>query len=248
MNNETDKRVQYYMHNEISGEMFCTIFPNLSKRLVKLTNLWECHNGFRFKTGLNEDTIPFDPTDECKKGGIYFTDIGNIARWLEYSNEIMKYCRTVTLPSDCRVYIEDGKFKADKMILGERVDISDLPYWSDNNYCLNAVRKDIKSLIYIRDINHDIQIEAVRNNRDAIRYLFVKKINISKEIKIEVVKRHPLAILCLLDYQIDIPKEVQLEAVKHNWDVIGFLLQHKINVSDEVRLAAGFNAKQINVE
>ena len=79
MNNETDKRVQDYMHNEMSGEKFCTFFPNLSKRLVKLTNETECHNGFQFKTGLNEDTIPFDPTGECKKGGIYFTDIDNIA-------------------------------------------------------------------------------------------------------------------------------------------------------------------------
>ena len=86
--------------------------------------------------------------------------------------------------------MRDGKFKADKIILGERVEISDLPYWSDKDYCLNAVRKDIKSLKYIRDINHDIQLEAVKNNRHAIKYLLVKKINVSKEIQIEAVKRH----------------------------------------------------------
>ena len=27
------------------------------------------------------------------------------------------------------------------MILGERVDIKDLPYWSDNDYCMSAVKQ-----------------------------------------------------------------------------------------------------------
>ena len=128
MNNETDKRVQDYKHNEMTGKEFCTYFPNLSKKLVKLTNIRECHHGFQFETGLNVDTIPFNPTGECEPGGIYFTDIGNMPEWLEYGNKQMKYCRTVTLPPDCRVYVEENKFKADKIILGERVEIKITTY------------------------------------------------------------------------------------------------------------------------
>ena len=248
MNNETDKRVEDYMRRAMSGDMFCTLFPNLSKRLVKLTNATECHHGFQFKTGLNEDTIPFNPYNECEPGGIYFTDIDNIAKWLNYGTDDMKYCRVVTLEPYSRVYIEHDKFKADRFILGERIEIKDLPCWSDNDYCMNAVKKNVDSLDYIHDINDDIQLKAVKNHHRAIKCLLEKKIDVSKETQIEAVKRHPFAIMCLLDYQIDIPKEVQLEAVKHKWYVIGFLLRHKVNVSDEVRLAGGLNVKQINVE
>ena len=96
----------------------------------------------------------------------------------------MKYCRTVTLPKDCRVYIEENKFKADKFILGKRVKIKDLPYWSDNDYCLNAVRNNVKSLKYIRDINHDLQLEALIHGHIAIRYLLMRgiEIQLSKEV------------------------------------------------------------------
>jgi hypothetical protein len=128
MNNETYVYTERYILEEMTGEMFCTLFPDLSKKLVKLTNETECHNGFQFKTGLNEDTIPFNPTGECEPGGIYFTDIGNMPEWLEYGNKQMKYCRTVTLPPDCRVYVEENKFKADKIILGERVEIKITTY------------------------------------------------------------------------------------------------------------------------
>ncbi len=43
--------------------------------LIKLTNEFECHNGFSFKTGLNIDFIPFNPKGECQPGGIYFCNI-----------------------------------------------------------------------------------------------------------------------------------------------------------------------------
>ena len=179
MNNETDAEVGDYKSREMTGKEFCTFFPNLSKRLVKLTNKTEIHNGFQFKTGLNEDIIPFDPTGECKPGGIYFTDIGNIPIWLEYGYIVMKYCRTVTLPPDCRVYIEENKIKADKMILGERVEIKDLPYWSNNDYCLNAIRKGVYSLKYVKNINHNIKSNTLIHTRTSTgQHISMRKIEI----------------------------------------------------------------------
>jgi hypothetical protein len=238
MNNKTDAEVGDYKSREMTGKEFCTFFPNLSKRLVKLTNETENHNGFQFVTGLNVDSNPFNPTGECEPGGIYFTDIGNIAKWLAYGLDNMKYCRTVTLPPDCRVFVEGDKFKADKMILGERVEIKDLPYWSDNDYCKNAAKQNVESLKYIRDINHDIQMEAVKNNRHAIDYLFENKINASEEVQIKAVNEDYRALGNILRYKVDISEKVKMEAVKRHWTAIEYLLEKKINVSVEVQIEA----------
>ena len=108
-----DKNISDYLLQEMTGKEFKRRFPNLSKNLVKLTNKSECHNGFQFKTGLNKDTVLFNPTSECREGGIYFTDIENLAEWIEYGKKVMKYYRNVVLPDHCRVYVEEKKFKAD---------------------------------------------------------------------------------------------------------------------------------------
>jgi hypothetical protein len=91
--------------------------------LVKLTTESENHNGFVFVTGENRDTIPFCPYASCSAGGIYFCKIADAQKWLQYNFSKMHYMRSVTLPDDARVYIEDGKMKADKFILGEREEI-----------------------------------------------------------------------------------------------------------------------------
>jgi hypothetical protein len=49
---------------------------NKGKQLIKLTNIEENHNGFQFNTGLNIDTVPFNPSGDCKPGGIYFCEGG----------------------------------------------------------------------------------------------------------------------------------------------------------------------------
>jgi hypothetical protein len=239
MNNETDAEVGDYKSREMTGKEFCTFFPNLSKRLVKLTNKTEIHNGFQFKTGLNEDIIPFDPTGECKPGGIYFTDIGNIARWIEYGGNEMKYCRTVTLPSDCRVYIEDNKFKADKIELDERVEISDLPCWLDNDFCLNALIYSDHSLNYINYFNKELQIEAVKIKPYSIISRLLKlKIDISEEIQLIAVQKNWRVLSCLLGYKVDVPEEVQIAAVKKEWSVIQNLINYKVCISKAVYFEA----------
>lgn len=235
----TDKNVSDYISQQMTGEMFCTLFPNLSKKLVKLTNEDENHNGFKFHTGLNADFVFLEPKDECRKGGLYFTDMDNIARWLRYGVEkSMKYCRSVTLPPDCKVYIGENKFKADKFILGARVDISVLPVWSDEEYCLNAARKSTDSLKYINNINKNIQLESVKLSSHAIKHLLKRKVDISEEVQLAAVRKDGDVIKYLLDFNINVSREVQLEAVKDNWHVIGHLLDHEIEVTQEMQLEA----------
>jgi hypothetical protein len=93
--------------------------------LVKLTNESENHNGFVFATGENCDTMPFRPYGSCSAGGLYFCKKNEVHKWLQYNFTQMHYIRSVTLPDDARVYIEENKMKADKFILGERETIFD---------------------------------------------------------------------------------------------------------------------------
>lgn len=106
------------------GDEFYKKYPNI--QLIKLTNETENHNNFQFKTGLNIDTVKFNFIDECSPGGIYFCETNKINLWLNYNTYPMVYARLVTIPNDSLISIKLNKFKADKIILSERVYIKDL--------------------------------------------------------------------------------------------------------------------------
>ena len=57
------------LHKTYTGKEFNEINKSV---LWKLTNIDEIHNSFVFKTGLNVDTIKFNPLGESELGGIYF--------------------------------------------------------------------------------------------------------------------------------------------------------------------------------
>lgn len=88
----------------------------------KITNEKENHNGLQYKTGLNVDILPFNPSGDCKLGGIYFAR-EDILAFLEYG----PWIRKVFIPKGANVYENPGlpeKWKADKVILGEREEIN----------------------------------------------------------------------------------------------------------------------------
>jgi hypothetical protein len=83
----------------------------------KITNESENHRGMKYKTGLNVDILPFNPSGDCEPGGIYFAR-EDILAFLYYGHWIRK----VTLPEDAQIYENIGeqkKWKADKIILGK---------------------------------------------------------------------------------------------------------------------------------
>lgn len=140
---------------EISGKEFNETYPDIE--LIKLTNAEENHNGFQFKDGLNIDTIDFYPKQECSPGGIYFIEKQFAYRWTYYTTNthytiieeenIMVYMRKVTIPDDARIYIEIDKFKADKIILGSRTEISKDVYMKAVSHYCEAIRYIPKSII-----------------------------------------------------------------------------------------------------
>ena len=90
----------------------------------KITNEEEHHRDLQYHDGLNEDTIPFNPSGDCLPGGIYYAS-KDIFAFLHYG----PWIRKVTLPEDAQVYQNPGtpvKWKADKVILGPRrkIDLS----------------------------------------------------------------------------------------------------------------------------
>lgn len=161
MTNLTDSKV-------LSGIEFNKKYP--STKFVKLTNESENHNGFQFKTGLNIDTVPFNYTKDCTPGGIYFCSVDEIAWWVNYGNKEMKYYRIVTIPSDARVYDEDvTKMKADKLILSERKEISELPELLNEEFVKTAVLKNIPIVKHIQ--NATMYKIAIEQNACAFEYV-----------------------------------------------------------------------------
>jgi len=88
----------------------------------KITNETETHNGLKYKTGLNLDPRPWNPSGNCEPGGIYFSR-EDILAYLDYGC----WLRKVTLPPDTPIYANPGtvvKWKAPRVILGRRVKIT----------------------------------------------------------------------------------------------------------------------------
>ena len=108
---------------------------------VKLIKKSKNHNGYHYKTGKNKlgKKETFNPTSSCSPGGLYFTKLSKLTKWLDYDDyEPMYYCSIVTIPKNARVYIEKDKFKTDKFILGKFKLIKKLKYWSSHKFCERA--------------------------------------------------------------------------------------------------------------
>jgi len=116
----------------ITGVEFKKRFGNvfykfLSKDLV--------HHSFIYRLGINEDTLQFNPNGSCQTGGLYFSNLENILRFLEYGPKL----GLISIPDDALIYVEKYAFKTNKLILREimdsELDILKILKWSRNNCC-----------------------------------------------------------------------------------------------------------------
>ena len=211
------------------------------KEFVKLTNKWENHNQYQFQTGLNIDSIPFKPQGECQPGGIYFCLFEDLHLWLNYNNVDMFYARFVTIPDDAQVWTEVGersspitgkciaitkKFKADRLILGDRQQIVDLEVWKEPAYCLKVVKYDFGLLKYVKQQTVEICLEAVRTNGGALKYVVEQTL----QICLAAVRNNGLA----LQYVKQQTEEICLAAVKNR----GWVLKYVKQQTQEINLAA----------
>ena len=210
-----------FIGQEITGEKFNKLVCELKIDLVKLTNKEEIHYGFKFKNGLNVDKENFNPSGECSKGGIYFTTMTNFHKWIIYSKKLMYWYRKVSIPNNARVYIEDDKFKVNKIVLGKRKYI-----WNDKNICLAIVKKNGRLLRYVDEQTHEICLAAVQQDGRALPYVMEQTPKICRE----AVKQNGYA----LQYVIKQTPKICLEAVKQN----GLALRYVRKQTPELYLAA----------
>lgn len=202
-----------YIGEEFTGANFNDLFHDCA--FVKLTNSSEKHRGFQFVDGLNIDKNYFNTYDTCTKGGIYFIDIKDAYKWIHYNEDVgtMKYIRRIYIPDDAKVYVLDGKFKTDKIVLYQREIIKNNVYKEfvkNNGYMLqyltriqldkeiymNAVSQCGYALEHVPQnmIDYDICIESVKQNGYALYY--VPCYLMDKELCIEAVKKD----ICALQY------------------------------------------------
>jgi len=81
--------------------------------LFKVFNDEDCHRGYRYVDGPNEDPVPFNPSGTCTSGGFYFTVWSNIHRFISFGSGY----RSVAVPDDALVYVEEYKFKSNKIVI-----------------------------------------------------------------------------------------------------------------------------------
>jgi hypothetical protein len=71
-------------------------------------------------------TNQFNTKKPCSEDGIYFCEKENIERWRKYGDKIMKYVRSVKISNDAKVFVENKKYKTNKLILEPRELITNI--------------------------------------------------------------------------------------------------------------------------
>ena len=120
----------YIKMSSLTGSQFINLYPNTL--FWKLTNETETHHGLVYKTGLTTDKKPFRRDLKCD-GGIYFCSDDQLHLWIRHFMGKMKYIRSVMIPTTATISVEGNKFKTNKIILSERMDI-----WSDYDSIVKA--------------------------------------------------------------------------------------------------------------
>lgn len=159
----------------VTGVQFKSMYPPTEFTFYKLTRKDETHFGFQYKTGLNVDTVPFNPKGSCLPGGLYFTSLNKLPVWI---SKDIEFVREVEILDDSLIYanwIDDlksvTKFKADKFILKERQLLIDMPQWEDEAYCTLAVTHQGNNLLYCKVLNDEIYWAALRKNPRSLAHI-----------------------------------------------------------------------------
>ena len=101
------------LYTTLNGNNFLSKFPK--GMFFKVLNSKENHNGFQYKAGKNEDDLPFNPSGECKSGGLYFTEKTFADMYFKYGDHV----RLVKILPDSEIYVEYFKYKTNKLELGK---------------------------------------------------------------------------------------------------------------------------------
>jgi hypothetical protein len=206
-----------------------------------------CHNDVTYQEGLNVDPVPFDPSGDCKPGGLYYTDFEHIPRWCFARWPLIA---DVSVPDDARVYAEPcgTKWKADRIELSNIRPLSEFLKTLDETTLCGMLAKEGKMLEYVCNQTETTCLVAVVQNGWALQ--FVR--NQTEAICLAAVQnaggalqfvRDQNNVICLAAVQQDghalyhVRKQTEaicLAAVRQN----GYALSHVTNQNDALCLAA----------
>jgi hypothetical protein len=254
---------KFIKYHNYSGEEFNKIVNENNLILVKVLNDEEKHNGYQYNEGLNIDTVDLNSKGECKKGGLYFTDYRYLFKF--YYRSLCEIIRIIEIPNDAQVYVEDKKYKANKIILGEKFENMRKLYekcLNNMEKCLEVVKNNGDALGFISEslINKKICLEAVKNNGGALKYVSEKLKDYT--ICLEAVKNNGDALafvpekikdynLCLkavknngkaLEFVNLMDKKICLEAVKNNGNALEFVLENLMDKEICLEAVKNYNA------
>ena len=158
------------MSNVYAGIEFKKKYGNIFYKILRedLT-----HHHFTFKEGVNIDTKKFNPSGSCSKGGIYFANYENICDYLDYGTNVC----SVNILDDSLVYVENKKFKADKIDITNICLLSDSDLFSNKTELeyINMVNKNWLLLKYIKNQTNKICETAVKKNGYALKFVPIEK-------------------------------------------------------------------------
>lgn len=136
----------------LTGKQFNKKYKNVP--MYRFTNHDEIHRNFEYKTGLNKDSIPFNSNK--LSGGLYFGDVFHVGTWCFN----MVWVREVTIPNDAKVFAGENMFKADKIVLGDKISIAH--FYIPEEFCLEAVQVNDCAFDFVQNKTPEI-ISVVLN-------------------------------------------------------------------------------------
>jgi hypothetical protein len=116
---------------------------------------------------LNTDTQTFNPSGSCQSGGMYFSDVDMSYLYLDYGNKIS----LVSIPDDAQVYVEESKFKTDKLILTEIIDLYNFYKFDNYQFCKLAIAQNGLTICNVKDPPEELCKLAVSQNSYALQYI-----------------------------------------------------------------------------
>ena len=152
------------------------------------------HYGFTYTEGLNVLKQPFNPDSMCGEGGLYFSDLDNIFKWLyiyDYNPDLLIAC--VCLPEDAQIVFIDTygrkKYKSNKILLSNIQRLDNL-ISSDKDICIKAVKQNGSIFKYVKEQTEKMCMEAVKQNGYVLKYVKNK----TEDICIQAVKQDRFAL------------------------------------------------------
>jgi hypothetical protein len=161
------------LYTEYSGEDFNLLCKD--KIFYKFLNDNLIHYNFKYELGLNIDVLPFNPTKKCSSGGLYFCEESKIPLYCTmYGTKLA----IVEIPDNARIYIEEDKFKTNKIFITKIIDFNSI----DEEFWINIIPNNGLVLQYVKNQTAEICKLAVQQNGTALRY--VKKQTASSLLEI----------------------------------------------------------------